>query len=180
MRTLILGSAQTCGALWGYSTPEGTQLLGRSNTIKGVKWPHTFRRTRTSTLIKVGAGAANCPRCAVMLRGPRTSLPAYAGATPATRIAPRWCWCTGRRAAAPPAAELRGCRRRARTKEGPAGARRPRPAGTPAMRSCGFPAEGETERAGLAERGGVGWGIGALLSSPQVLLVGHPPLQGSR
>ena len=59
---------------------------------------------------------------------------------------------------------LPACRRAPRlpqtpgTKEGPAGARRPRPAGTPAMRSCGFPAEGGTERAGLAERGGLGWG----------------------
>ena len=174
--TLILGSAHTFCALWGYSTPGGTLLLGRSNTIKGVKWPHTFRRSHTSTLIKAGAGAVNCPRCAVILRGPRTSFPWAPPPRPGWPLdgagAPGSARPPRLQPSSAAAADAPGQRkdRRGRGDPGPQG-----------PLQCGSAASWTRERpSGRDWWSGVGWGIGALLSPPEVLLVGHPPLPGSR
>lgn len=74
---------------------------------------------------------------------PGVSLP-----DPGTRIAPRWCWCTGQRRGAPrPQSASRQPqtvgRRSAGTKEGPAGARRP--GGPQGPLQCGYPASPQRE-----------------------------------
>ena len=141
-----------------------------------MKWPHTFRRSHTSTLIKAGAGAVNCPRCAVILRGPRTSFPRGPPPRPGWPLdgagAPGSARPPRLQPSSAAAADALGQRkdRRGRGDPGPQG-----------PLQCGSAASWTRERRSGRDRwSGVGWGIGALLSPPEVLLVGHPPLPGSR
>lgn len=101
---------------------------------------------------------------------------------PGTRIAPRWCWCTGQRRGAPrPQSASRQPqtvgRRSAGTKEGPAGARRP--GGPQGPLQCGYPASPQREllpARGRARAALAGREAGARLPLPAP----PPPLRGSR
>lgn len=174
---LILGSAPACCALWGYSTSQSlsfppclTVAVGMIKRDQGSEmashlWALPKGWAWLSPLPQVGElrprWGSDLPEARGDPRLPAERSSPFPGATCATPIAPRWCWCTGQRAAAPPAGKLSCCRRRAGTKEEPAGARRPGARRDPCNAELRLPRRGRRDSSpDRARRSGRGWGGG--------------------